>query len=114
MARLTSFSKFLLTFLVVAVVGGGLYYLANKTQMGKELGQSTDPNKPANDGPTTPRDGNTINIGVVTWGGYAGGQYYNEGFKANENSRFFKECGFKVEFKVLDDFVALARGVESR
>ena len=51
-------------------------------------------------------DGETINIGVVTWGGYAGGQYFNEGFHANEESRFFKDYGFKVNFEVLDDFDA--------
>lgn len=47
-----------------------------------------------------------INIGVVTWGGYAGGQYFNEGFDANEESRFYKDYGLKVNFKVLDDFDA--------
>ena len=44
-----------------------------------------------------------INVGVVTWGGYIGGQYFNEGFKANSQSRFLKEYGFPVEFKILDD-----------
>jgi NitT/TauT family transport system substrate-binding protein len=47
-----------------------------------------------------------IRIGVVTWGGYAGGQYFNRGFKPNANSRFLKEYGFNVEFLVLDDFNA--------
>ena len=47
-----------------------------------------------------------INIGVVTWGGYAGGQYFNEGFLANTNSRFYKNYGFKVNFVVIDDFDA--------
>lgn len=47
-----------------------------------------------------------IKVGVVTWGGYAGGQYFNEGFKANKESRFYKDYGFQVEFKVLDDFTA--------
>lgn len=53
-------------------------------------------------------DGNVpvIRIGVVTWGGYAGGQYFNEGFDASTNSRFYKSYGIKVEFKVLDDFTA--------
>ena len=31
---------------------------------------------------------------------------FNEGFEANEESRFFKEYGFKVDFKILDDFDA--------
>jgi len=46
-----------------------------------------------------------IKIGVVTWGGYAGGQYYNGGFKANrEKSRFYKDYNLLVEFIVLDDY----------
>jgi NitT/TauT family transport system substrate-binding protein len=53
-----------------------------------------------------PKDVLTINVGVVTWGGYAGGQYFNEGFAANQDSRFYKDYGFLVEFKVLDDFDA--------
>jgi len=57
---------------------------------------------------TSTRDGsdNVIRVGVVTWGGYAGGQYFNEGFEANKNSRFYKDYGFEVEFVILDDFVA--------
>ena len=51
-------------------------------------------------------DDETINIGVVTWGGYAGGQYFNRGFDANETSRYFQEYGFKVDFEVIDDFDA--------
>lgn len=62
------------------------------------------------------KDGNTatasgsqnecIEIGVVTWGGYAGGQYYNNGFKDNANSRFRTEKGICVNFHVMDDFNA--------
>jgi len=48
----------------------------------------------------------TIKVGVVTWGGYAGGQYFNKGFVANEESRFYKDYGFFVQFVVLDDFEA--------
>lgn len=48
---------------------------------------------------------NLIKIGVVTWGGYAGGQYYNGGFKANrENSRFYQDYNLLVDFIVLDDY----------
>ncbi len=45
----------------------------------------------------------TIRVGVNTWGGFAGGQLYNNGFAANEASLFFKNFGFKVEFVLLDD-----------
>ena len=50
-------------------------------------------------------DRDIIKVGVVTWGGYAGGQYFNEGFEASKQSRFYKEYGFALDFKVLDDFV---------
>jgi NitT/TauT family transport system substrate-binding protein len=47
-----------------------------------------------------------IEIGVVTWGGYAGGQYYNNGFKDNAESRFRKEQGICVNFHVMNDMAA--------
>jgi NitT/TauT family transport system substrate-binding protein len=49
-------------------------------------------------------DGLTIDIGVVTWGGYAGGEYFNNGFEASQNSRFYKQYGFMVKFHVMDLF----------
>lgn len=55
----------------------------------------------------------TIKIGVVTWPGYAAGQYMNNGFEPNTDSRFYKEYGITVEFKVLDDFLASRKAFES-
>jgi NitT/TauT family transport system substrate-binding protein len=104
MARLTSFSKFLITLLIV----GGLFfagrYFLNNTETGKELQEKAKTEQSGSDasGSGVP-DENTIGVGVVTWGGYAGGQYWNKGFKPNTDSRFFKENGFKVDFKILDD-----------
>lgn len=43
---------------------------------------------------------------VPTWGGYVGGQYFNGGFKASKESRFYKEYGILVEFVLIDDFNA--------
>jgi len=45
-----------------------------------------------------------ITVGVVTWGGYAGGQYFNKGFQASENSRYWKDYNILVQFKVIDDY----------
>lgn len=111
--RLTPFSKFLITFLIVGGIGYALYYLANKTEFGKQIAQKAQEgsNTGTNSTPSDPTQGsstdpNVVKVGVVTWGGYAGGQYFNEGFKANENSRYFKEYGLKTEFLVLDDFNA--------
>ncbi len=112
--RLTTFSKLLITMLIVgAIVIGGKYLLDN-TEIGQDLQNQTkqaDNNTNVNPG-TRPNNNSSginrrdiIKVGVVTWGGYAGGQYFNEGFEASRQSRFYKDYGFGVEFKVLDDFV---------
>lgn len=45
-----------------------------------------------------------LRVCVVTWPGYAGGQYFNGGFKASTNSRYWKELGIQVEFIKIDDY----------
>ena len=94
--KLTPFSKLLIV--AVILVGLGYLFYHFKDQILPES---------VNDIGSTDTDGEkVIKIGVVTWGGYAGGQYFNEGFEANKKSRFYKDYGFMVEFKVLDDFLA--------
>lgn len=44
-----------------------------------------------------------IKVVLSPFGGYAGGPYFNEGFKPNDNSRFTNEYGINVEFVVNDD-----------
>jgi NitT/TauT family transport system substrate-binding protein len=44
-----------------------------------------------------------VNVCLTTWGGYAGGPWFNRGFKANPESRFKKEFGLDVNFVVIDD-----------
>lgn len=107
-SRLTPLSKLLITLLIVATVVLGGRWLLNNTDFGKGLKNKSnaEANSENNADSAGSEASDVIRIGVVTWGGYAGGQYFNEGFKANENSRFFKDYGFKVDFKVLDDFVA--------
>ncbi|MEM1217981.1 MAG: phosphate ABC transporter substrate-binding/OmpA family protein [Bacteroidota bacterium] len=109
--RLTTFSKFLITLVIVAGVFFGGKYVLENTDFGRNLMNQTGSDTPIsndqnedNNGPVSSDD--VIKIGVVTWGGYAGGQYFNEGFEANTNSRFYKDYGFQVEFKILDDFDA--------
>jgi NitT/TauT family transport system substrate-binding protein len=123
--RLTPFSKLLLTIAIVAAIVFGGKWLLDNTEAGRDLqnqaentetssNESANNNGSSNTNTGAANAGNNnsggsnddvIKIGVVTWGGYAGGQYFNEGFKANKNSRFYKDYGFQVEFKVLDDFV---------
>jgi len=49
-----------------------------------------------------------IVVSVVTWGGYAGGEYFNGGFESSDQSRYVTELNTKVSFK-LDDQVATGR-----
>lgn len=121
--RLTTFSKLLLTIIIV----GALFFISKcaleqtgmmekinseittaQTDNGNSSAASNNNSKPAtaaNAGKPLSGD-DVIKIGVVTWGGYAGGQYFNKGFEASTASRFYKDYGLKVEFKVLDDFDA--------
>lgn len=100
--RLTPFSKLLITLAIV----GGLGYLLWTINKDKDLKGKIEDMTSSNSGGNSSSSKDQINIGVVTWGGYAGGQYFNEGFKANTESRFYKDYGFKVNFEVLDDFDA--------
>jgi NitT/TauT family transport system substrate-binding protein len=47
-----------------------------------------------------------VRVGVVTWGGYVGGQYFNGGFNASEKSRYFKDYNTLVQFVLNDDFAS--------
>ena len=96
--RLTPFSKLIITAIIVGGVGYGLYSLNKNPKLKNTISEIS------NELPDGYKE--ILNIGVVTWGGYAGGEYFNEGFKANEASRYFKDYGFKVNFEVLDDFDA--------
>lgn len=53
---------------------------------------------------STAHDDNVIRVGVVDWGGYAGGQYFNNGFEPTEDSEYFRRYGIKVKFVVNNDY----------
>lgn len=48
-----------------------------------------------------------LRVGVRTWGGFAGGQFFNAGFDVNSNSEYQKVFGMNVEFIVNDDLANL-------
>lgn len=123
--RLTTFSKLLITFLIVAALYFVGNYIFNNTQFGQDLKDSTGiesnegTSTSSNSGSATTgakssgssssanktsgvTDDNTLRVQLVSWGGYAPGLYFNEGAKANARSRFYKEYGFNVEF-ILDN-----------
>jgi NitT/TauT family transport system substrate-binding protein len=111
MARLTTFSKLLITILILLAIffafnfftsGKLLPGMGDGDSMGQAGGDRTEqPSRNNSGGADDP-----IRIGVVTWGGYAGGQYFNEGFAPSAASRFKKEYGIDVEFVLNDDVVA--------
>lgn len=121
--RLTTFSKLLITMLIVGALVFAVSWFLNNTDAGQNLqneaenyeqgsssqgndsGSSNTPTRPSSSSSSGANRDDVIRIGVVTWGGYAAGQYFNEGFEANKNSRFYKDYGFMVEFEVLDQFV---------
>lgn len=97
--------RFLLIFLVVGALGYGAYYAVNNTSVGSKLAPSGKQGVSSGSGSVASVDGKkAIGVCVVTWGGYAGGQYFNEGFAASRDSRYYKEYGIVVDFKVIDDF----------
>ncbi len=105
--KLTPFARFLITLGIIAGLFFGGKYVLENTSFGKSLkseSEKTDTKAPENENSTA--SGDVVKVGVVTWGGYSGGQYFNNGFKPNADSRYRKDYGFDVEFKVLDDFEA--------
>ncbi|MEZ5004593.1 MAG: phosphate ABC transporter substrate-binding/OmpA family protein [Chitinophagales bacterium] len=98
-AKLTTFSKLLITLLIVGGIGFLILKLTNS--------ESIRENFNSKDKPAVKNKGKAdVKVGVFSWGGYAPGFYFNEGFDANGNSRFSKEYGIDVSFEVIDDFDA--------
>jgi NitT/TauT family transport system substrate-binding protein len=90
--------KFLLIVIVVLGVGYVAWHYIPKKGGGISIAKKELPPGAAKGTPI-------LNIGVVTWGGYAGGQYFNNGFEASIESRFYKEFQLCVNFIILDDFI---------
>jgi len=91
---------------IFTLVFGGIYAALHFTGALDSVIPTPEENKQTAEAADVSEDTKTIKVGVVTWGGYAGGQFWNKGFEANTASKFYKDYGFLVEFKVLDDFVA--------
>lgn len=100
--RLTTFSRFLIVLVVVGAAVFGIRYLQNNGVL-DSIANEVDGGETSTTTTDTRRGEDVIDVAVVTWGGYAGGQYFNEGFDASERSRFYKDYGIKVKFHVLDD-----------
>ncbi|MDD5589168.1 MAG: phosphate ABC transporter substrate-binding/OmpA family protein [Candidatus Nanoarchaeia archaeon] len=104
--KVTPFGKL---FLILLILGGVVLLfkstkiLNNIAPTGKQI-QDISPD--VFKGESQGKLNRPIRVGLNTWGGFAGGQYFNGSFKANQESKFYKEYGIMVEFIVIDDFAA--------
>lgn len=96
--------KFVLIFLVAAVIVGGLMFVRSKRDVIAPKGKIAGSGKMQKGAFGKMKKSDKVSIGVVTWGGYAGGEYYNRGFELNNNSKYLSDQGIKVEFKIIDQF----------
>lgn len=107
MAHMKPLPKLIFLLLIAGLVVGGGYWALNYTSYGKTVlaprGKSVSG---AGTKLFTSSGGNdVVNVCVVTWGGYAGGQYFNGGFEPTTESRYYKDYGIKVAFTVIEDLV---------
>ncbi len=105
MSQLTPFSKFVLGILIVGLAIGALYFLRKNPDIaGKIVPSETTTGSAARES-SGDHSGKLV-VGINTWGGFAGGVYFNNGFAASTESRYYTELGQLVEFKLIDDFNA--------
>ena len=101
MSQLTPLSKIVIGILVVGLAIGALYYLrSNPDVASKIIPQERTALAAKAD------HGDKLIVGINTWGGFAGGVFFNGGFTASKDSRYYTEYGQLVEFKLIDDFNA--------
>lgn len=100
MGKMKPLPKFLLILLLVGGLVGGLYYFKDSDWLPK--GKQAQGQKSVDK--ITSKDAKPVSVCVVTWGGYAGGQYFNNGFEASKDSRYYKDYGILVKFVLIDDY----------
>jgi NitT/TauT family transport system substrate-binding protein len=106
MSQLTPLSKIVLALLVVGLAIGGLWFLRKNPDVANKIVPSeTTSGGSSTKGTPVDHSGKLV-VGINTWGGFAGGVYFNGGFAASKESRYFTELGQVVEFKLIDDFNA--------
>lgn len=102
--------KVILALLFAVLIVGGGFWVVNNTDIANSIAPTgnTGSSRPSAETRRAAQDPGveTINVCVVTWGGYAGGEYFNGGFAASTDSRYYREYGILVDFRVMDDFQA--------
>jgi NitT/TauT family transport system substrate-binding protein len=92
--------------IAVAVIAIGSYVMAKKSGKLDQVTASLAPEgrKPGSIRKVANGGKDPVTVCVVTWGGYAGGQYFNGGFEPSTDSRYYKDYGITVAFKAIEDF----------
>lgn len=105
--KLTTFSKLLITIGILAGLFFGGKYILNNTQLGLDIKEKAESASTETDGIVSGNSNeDVLKVQLFTWGGYAPGLYFNNGWEASKNSRFYKEYGLLVKFILIDDFNA--------
>jgi NitT/TauT family transport system substrate-binding protein len=90
--------------IALALLFGGKFVMGHTT-VGKQLASKAMGSAATSSQIVDELDGKpAVNVCVVTWGGYAGGQYFNKGFKASKDSRYWTEYQLPVNFVLIDDY----------
>ena len=96
--------KILLFLILAGLVIGGVQIARNNGLL-DSVSNSIESSKGAGGGGGG-KPGKVITVGSVDWLGHSGCPYFNGGFKASKASRYFKEYGILVDFKINNDFAA--------
>jgi NitT/TauT family transport system substrate-binding protein len=88
--------------LLIAFIAGlvAIWYFS-KAKQGADLTAKAVTSKPSD---IAVNDEAPLKVCINTWPGFAPGLWANNGLSASKDSRFYKDYGLLVEFKLVDDF----------
>ena len=104
MSQLTPFSKIVIGIVIVGLAIAALLFLRKNPDIAGKIVPSETTASSARE--TSSDHAGKLVVGINTWGGFAGGVYFNNGFAASRESRYYTDFGQLVEFKLIDDFNA--------
>jgi NitT/TauT family transport system substrate-binding protein len=96
--------KFLGMLIGAFAVVFGVSTVMSKTKAGQSVASKLKGSAATGTQAVNKLDGvDAVNVCVVTWGGYAGGEYFNNGFKATKESRYWSEYKLPVNFVLIEE-----------
>lgn len=100
--RSAKFGFFVVGVIALAVIAS---VVSKKTAVGRKVVEAAKGSAAvaASSSPKSFEGQEVLKVCVVTWGGYAGGEYYNGGFRPSKASRYWKDANLPVEFVKIDN-----------